>query len=132
MADLIIPVASVHTPTGTKKEAVASVIIAAGQTISVSNGVATLANRILTGTLDGIAVCSAQIGQPVLYVSSGLLSLETLLLGGQTYAVGSADGGIELLSLVGTNEYVSYVGIAKDNTILDLGILRATGVQIAP
>lgn len=88
------------------------------------------ANAVATALCDGIAMCSASDGQPLIVqkLTGSLITLGATLAVGETYVVSDAtQGKIMPLADLGSGDYPVVLGVAKTAANFQLGI-QAVGV----
>lgn len=113
MADLSITPASVVPTAGCNIEhGTAGVAIDAGEVIYVAAGLAQLADCTTAAKagVRGIAVCSADAGQPISWATSGIVTTGATSAGVGLWVSDNA-GKLGPISDRGTTDYLSLVGI---------------------
>lgn len=73
----------------------------------------------------GIALNSAEAGQPVTFQSGGDIDVGATLVVGETYVVGAAAGGIAPIADVISTEFSTILGIATAAGVLKMGVLQS-------
>ena len=133
MADDAVTPANVLAYSGaTTAKGIAAVAITAGQTLYL-NGDGELALAIDTSAAAaacvGVALCNADPGQPLVYLTSGGLNPGAAVTVGLQYGVTDTAGGIGLLSERGAADYITLIGIATTTSRIEVEI-QASGVPI--
>jgi hypothetical protein len=137
MADLSITAAQVDTDTtGQVETLIASVAVTAGQAVYKTNGSqAALADNDVdaaTAKVYGVAVCDAAAGQSVTVQRTGspTIGAGASITAGALYVLSSTAGGIAPEADLGTNDYVSIIGVGTSDNKIRLAIAN-TGIQHA-
>lgn len=92
---------------------------AAGSVLKAAQGTTLAASKVV-----GIALNGGAIGQRIQYIQSGNLTINAVLVAGQTYvASAAAAGGIAPLVDLTTGHFPAILGIALSTTVLKMGIV---------
>ena len=137
MVDITITAASVEPNSGAKKvTGTAGASITAGQVVYLDgtdskykladNNSATSAVR----SPAGIAMHSAEDGQPLTIVSKGSIDIGATVTAGVAYYLSDTPGGICPVADLLTGEYPVFLGFATTAAILDVNIIES-GVALA-
>jgi hypothetical protein len=128
VADLTITAANV-VPVGAPvmKSGYAAVAIIAGQAVYLDSATNTVklskADADVTSQVDGIAMNTAAIGQPVWYMTAGVLALGAVLAAGKIYVLsGGAAGAIAPVADLVTGWRTTMLGIALTTGQLSITI----------
>lgn len=136
MANLTITAASViQGEAAVTEQMVAAVAITAGQVVFrdpvtfraglADNNSATVAVR----RVRGIALNGAAVGQPVLVLRSGLITIGATLPRGVAFYLSDTPGGICPVADLLTGEFPVILGIAISTTVLNINV-QASGVAL--
>lgn len=137
MADLTITAASVVKGSGASvPSGIAGATITAGQVVYLDSATNTLKladNDSATAAVRspvGIALNGASSGQPLAYLSSGLITIGATTVVGQVYCLSSTAGGICPVADVNAGDYNTVIGIGTSVTQIKVGILEAGAVMV--
>jgi hypothetical protein len=128
VADLTItPANVVVVGTPVMKSGYAAVAITAGQAVYLDSGTNTIklskADADITSQVDGIALNTAAAGQPVWYITAGVLALGAVLAAGKVYVLsGGAAGAIAPVADLATGWRTTLLGIALTTGQLSIAI----------
>jgi len=130
MADLVITPANVLEGTQARKQTrTAGAVITQGDSVYVDTSgqmqAALKAVDAASAAAVGIALNSAEAGQPVTFQSGGELDVGSTLVVGETYVVGAAAGGIAPVADVISTEFATILGIATAPGVLKMGVLQS-------
>jgi len=130
MADLIITAANVLEGTQARKQTgTAGATITQGDSVYVDTAgqlqAALKGVDSASAAAVGIALNSAEAGQPVTYQSGGEIDVGATLAIGETYVVGAAAGGIAPIADVIATEFSTILGIATAAGVLKMGVLQS-------
>lgn len=130
MTDLVITAANVLEGTQARKQRkTAGAAITQGQSLFLdsSDQLQPAEKDVDAGTAAavGIALNSAEAGQPCTFQSGGEMDVGSTLVVGETYVVGAAAGGIAPIADVVSTEFSTILGIATAAGVLKLGILQS-------
>ena len=135
MADLSITAANVERVDGGKEEWTAGATITAGQVVyldSSASNVAKLAQSDGTeaeADVQGIALCGASSGQPVLISTNGNIDLGATLTVGETYVLSQTAGGIAPVGDLASGDFVTHIGVATAADNLRISLV-SSGVEV--
>src|SRR5690348_6301733 len=129
MADLTITAANVVAgSTATIREGTAGATVTAGQVVYLDNATssykladcnsATAAAR----SPKGIALHAAAIGQPIAILTAGQITIGATVAVGVPYFLSGTPGGIRPAADNVTGDYVTYLGIGKSTSVIDVKI----------
>jgi len=123
--DVNIVSADVLVSGGSPSIATAAVELAAGDLIYLDGSDAYKAKSDSSehASADGVCLCSAAAGQPVVYAASGTLTTGGIVSIGQLYVVSENAGKIAPSSDLDPGEYVTIVGIGKTTAAIQLLIV---------
>lgn len=130
MADLVITPANVLEGTAARKQTkTAGAQITQGDSVFIDSSDQMQAAQkdvdAASAAAVGIALNSAEAGQPVTFQSGGDIDVGATLVVGETYVVGAAAGGIApIVDVVGT-EFSTILGIATAAGVLKMGVLQS-------
>jgi fructose-specific component phosphotransferase system IIB-like protein len=129
MADLVITAANVLPGSSAViKEGTAGAAITAGQVVYADSATNTykLADcnsaTAAVRSPKGIALHAAASGQPIAILTSGLITIGATVAVGVPYFLSGTAGGIRPLADNVTGDYVTYLGIGKSTTQIDVKI----------
>lgn len=130
MTDLVITAANVLEGTAARKQTgVAGANITQGDSVYVDTSgqlqAALKAVDAASAEAVGIALNSAEAGQPVTFQSGGEIDVGATLVVGETYVVGAAAGGIAPIADVISTEFATILGVATAAGVLKMGILQS-------
>ncbi len=130
MADLVITPANVLEGTQARKQTrTAGAVITQGDSVYVDTSgqmqAALKGVDAASAAAVGIALNSAESGQPVTFQSGGELDVGSTLVVGETYVVGAAAGGIAPVADVISTEFATILGIATAAGVLKMGVLQS-------
>lgn len=127
MADLSITAASVVGPLSGAKTAIAGAAITAGQSLYKKGSDSKLYLAQADGasaeeaSFEGIALCNAAAGQPVLYQPLGDITIGATVAKGKVYVVSATAGGIcPDADITTTGHYKTVIGYGKDTATLTI------------
>ena len=129
MADISVTATAVLPATGAViHTGIAGGTIVAGQPI-YEDGSASSVLKAAQGTtavlanVVGIALNGGAIGQRIQYIKTGNLTMNAVLVAGQTYVVSAAAaGGIAPIADLGSGNFPTILGIAISTTVLKVDI----------
>jgi hypothetical protein len=130
MADLVITPANVLEGTQARKQTrTAGAVITQGDSVFVDTSgqmqAALKGVDAASAAAVGIALNSAESGQPVTFQSGGELDVGSTLVVGETYVVGAAAGGIAPVADVVSSEFSTILGVATAAGVLKMGVLQS-------
>jgi hypothetical protein len=127
MADLTITAANVVAgANATIREGTAGVALTAGQAVyldSASSSYKLADCNSATAAVrspKGIALHAAAIGQPIAILTEGLITIGAAVAVGVPYFLSGTPGGIRPVADNVSGDYVTYVGIGKSTTAIDV------------
>lgn len=130
MADLVITPANVLEGNQARKQSkTAGANITQGDSVYVDSvdqlQAALKAVDAASAAAVGIALNSAEAGQPCTFQSGGEIDVGATLVVGETYVVGAAAGGIAPVADVISTEFSTILGIATAAGVLKMGVLQS-------
>lgn len=82
----------------------------------------------LTATVIGIALTGASTGQPVVYQTSGRLTIGGTITSGGVYVASATAGGVAPVADLASGWRTSTIGIGVSTTVLDVQIHNSDAV----
>lgn len=130
MVDLVITPANVLEGTSARKQSkTAGANITQGDSVYVDSvdqlQAALKGVDAASAAAVGIALNSAESGQPCTFQSGGDIDVGATLAVGETYVVGAAAGGIAPVADVISTEFSTILGIATAAGVLKMGVLQS-------
>lgn len=137
MADLSITAANVVAGSGaTVREGTAGATVTAGQVLYLDSSANTLkladcnsATAAVRSPI-GIALHAASSGQPLAYLTQGLITIGATVTGGVAYYLSGTAGGIRPVADNTTGDYPTIIGIATSASVLSVK-LHESGFSLA-
>jgi hypothetical protein len=135
MAVLSITAANVAPGTGAKtKSGTAGAAVTQGQPVYLDASTIKLmpadADLIASAAVVGVTLNAAAAGQPVVYQTSGDITIGATVVPGTAYYASTTAGGICLESDLASGDFATFLGFAKSNTVISIDI-KASGVAKA-
>lgn len=123
MADVSITASSVVKSSGNSTNGTAGATITAGQPLYKDS---TDANKLkvadasaeATAAVVGIALHGASPGQPIEYLTNGVLTVNSVLTASEVYCLSATAGGIAPVADLLSTQYRSVLGVATSATTL--------------
>ncbi len=133
MSDLSITAANVLKVSGTTKQGTAGAGINAGQALYKDAAAGTIKLGDSDGAAGlrecvGLALNSPASGQPVAFISEGVISVGAVLTAGKVYVLSDTPGGIMPVEDLETGDYVTIVGVALSTSQLAVKIWNTGAV----
>jgi len=130
MTDLVVTAANVLEGTQARKQSkTAGAQITQGDSVYIDTSgqlqAALKGVDAASAAAVGIALNSAESGQPVTFQSGGEIDVGATLVVGETYVVGAAAGGIAPVADVISTEFATILGIATAAGVLKMGVLQS-------